>query len=263
MWNFIDMTGWIMSEHGVPDSRLRVIQRAEDRFTPNGSLQVRWLCECSCEQHTQVVVVGSRLRNGTTKSCGCIEKELSIAKIKEAQYISAKTTRKYNEYTLYDTYGIGKYSNCDDVFYFSIEDYDIIKDQCWYKSGGGYARAHIKNTNRQAGSVSMHELIGCKYYDHINRNRSDNRRENLRPATSKDNSKNLSLSKNNTSGVTGISWSKCKEKWRVYLTMDGKQLHLGYFNNKDDAIRARLKAEIKYFKEFAPQQHLFEKYGIV
>ena len=40
-------------------------------------------------------------------------------------------------------------------------------------------------------------------------------------------------------------------------------LHLGYFYNINDAIIERLKAEKLYFKEFAPQQHLYEKYGIV
>lgn len=40
-------------------------------------------------------------------------------------------------------------------------------------------------------------------------------------------------------------------------------IHLGYFDNKDDAIKARLYAEQKYFKEFAPQKHLYEQYGII
>ena len=39
-------------------------------------------------------------------------------------------------------------------------------------------------------------------------------------------------------------------------------MFLGHFDNKDDAIRARLNAEVKYFGEFAPQKHLYEQYGI-
>lgn len=47
------------------------------------------------------------------------------------------------------------------------------------------------------------------------------------------------------------------------IKIKGKQKHLGYFANKNDAVIARLKAEAKYFGEFAPQRHLFEEYNIV
>jgi hypothetical protein len=261
MSRLIDMTGWIMSEHGVPDSKLIVIRRVEDKITPNGCVKPQWLCECMCEQHNQLITTGERIRNGISKSCGCLKIEKSIERIKEVQHISAELKKKYNEYTLYDTYGVGKYFNCDDVFYFSIEDYDIIKEQCWSKSYG-YARAHIKNTCNESKEVTMHELIGCKNHDHINRNRSDNRRENLRPATIQENTRNRGLQSNNTSGITGVTWKEDKKKWKAYISINKRQIHLGYFIGKDDAICARLKAEAEYFKEFAPQIYLFEEYGI-
>ena len=44
---------------------------------------------------------------------------------------------------------------------------------------------------------------------------------------------------------------------------DGKEINLGYFDNIEDAVKARLEGELKYFgAEFAPQRHLFEQYGI-
>lgn len=261
MSQLIDMTGWIMSEHGVPESRIKVLRKVENRTTPNGCVKAQWLCECLCKDHTQFITTGERIRYGITKSCGCLEKEKSTERIIAVQPLSAELAKKYNEYILYDTYGIGKYSNCDDVFYFSIEDYDLIKEQCWSKSHG-YAVAHIKNTDNETKKATMHELIGCKNHDHINRNRSDNRRDNLRPATAQDNARNRSLQSNNTSGVVGVSWKKDKKKWKAYLSVNSKQIHLGYFVNKNDAIRARLEAEAKYFKEFAPQRHLFEQYEI-
>ena len=52
------------------------------------------------------------------------------------------------------------------------------------------------------------------------------------------------------------------KSWRVYISIDKKSINLGSFANKDDAIKARLKAEAKYYGEFAPQIHLFEQYGI-
>lgn len=46
------------------------------------------------------------------------------------------------------------------------------------------------------------------------------------------------------------------------IVLDKKDIYLGRYSNKEDAIKARLEAEIKYFGEFAPQRHLFEQYGI-
>ena len=46
------------------------------------------------------------------------------------------------------------------------------------------------------------------------------------------------------------------------IVLNKKDIYLGRYSNKEDAIKARLEAEIKYFGEFAPQRHLFEQYGI-
>lgn len=71
MSKFIDMTGWVMKEHGVPDSRLTVVGRSEDYISPNGYREIRWDCTCECgTQH--VIVDGTRLKSGKTKSCGCL-----------------------------------------------------------------------------------------------------------------------------------------------------------------------------------------------
>lgn len=70
------MTGQVMSEHGVPDSRLTVIKEAEPFITKGGHPQVQQLCQCSCGK--QIIVRGSHLRNGNTKSCGCLATEKII-----------------------------------------------------------------------------------------------------------------------------------------------------------------------------------------
>lgn len=262
MSRLIDMTGWIMAEHGVPESRLKVLQRVENRITPNGCVKAQWLCECLCEKHTQFVTTGERIRYGITKSCGCLLQETATQTIKQYQPMSAKLKRKYNEYTFFDTYGQGKFSNCEDVFLFDIEDFDLIKDYCWYKDNHGYAVSHVKGTDRKEKRISMHILLGFKYGDHINRDRTDNRKENLRDATPRENVRNRGVASNNTSGVVGVSWDKSRQKWRAYIRLEDGWRQLGRFLNKDAAVRARLEAEAKYFKEFAPQRHLFEQYGI-
>ena len=71
---FIDMTGWVMKEHGVPDSRLTVIHRAEGTKRNNGKERTRWLCLCECGNI--ITADASYLRNGSTRSCGCLHKEV-------------------------------------------------------------------------------------------------------------------------------------------------------------------------------------------
>lgn len=77
-----------------------------------------------------------------------------------------------------------------------------------------------------------------------------------------ENSRNQSKSTRNTSGIIGVGWYKRYNKWRAYIKTN-KNITLGYFINKKDAIIARLNAELKYFGEFAPQRDLFKHYGIV
>lgn len=70
-----DMTGWVMSEHGVPDSRWTVLERADDIITPNGTTQAAYKCKCSCERQTIQIVRATSLKHGYSKSCGCIKIE--------------------------------------------------------------------------------------------------------------------------------------------------------------------------------------------
>lgn len=60
------------------------------------------------------------------------------------------------------------------------------------------------------------------------------------------NTRNKSIMKNNKSGITGIVWHKRDNKWLSQIMVFGKQLHLGYFDNIIDAVKARWNAEVKY-----------------
>lgn len=255
-----DMTGWKMWEHGVPDSRLTIIKQTDDYINPKGIHDARWLCLCQCGN--QVVARGHALKNGHTKSCGCLHKEMASQLYKT----NKKKLPKYelNLYDEYGFYGVGYCVNTNSKFYFDMNDYNLIKDYCWDEqldSRSNYKTvvAKVDKTNKH---ISMHQLLGCKGYDHEDRNPLNNRRYNLRPATSVQNSQNKKLMSNNTSGVTGVSWNKKINKWSAYVTINKTLVNLGYFENKDDAIKARLKAEAEYYKEFAPQKHLYYEYGI-
>lgn len=79
--------------------------------------------------------------------------------------------------------------------------------------------------------------------DHINRNPSDNRICNLREVTRQENSRNLKLNINNTSGVMGVCWFKRDQLWMVSIRNMSKNMHLGYFESFFDAVCARRSAE--------------------
>lgn len=80
--------------------------------------------------------------------------------------------------------------------------------------------------------------------DHINHNRNDNRINNLREVTHKDNNRNHSINKSNKSGVSGLDWDR--GAWRARINMSGVPIHLGRFQDKQDAIDALKEARNKY-----------------
>lgn len=123
---------------------------------------------------------------------------------------------------------------------------------------------HFHNGYARCPSIrkNLHQLlIKGETVDHINRDRLDNRRENLRPATRLQNIRNKTKTKG-VGKILGVSWSKEKKKWKSYITVGYNQISLGYFKNEEDAIVSRLNAEVKYFQDFAPQNELAKTYGI-
>ena len=112
----------------------------------------------------------------------------------------------------------------------------------------GYLRVMVDRKHYLAHRLAWFYVNGCfpTFIDHIDGNRSNNMLSNLREVTSKENQCNLSLATNNTSGVTGVSFSKERNKWEAKIQVDGKTVHLGRFLDKEDAILARKQGEINY-----------------
>lgn len=236
--------------------RLTVIKQVDDYVTPSGQKKAQWLCECSCIDRNQIIVVGSHLKNGNTQSCGCIQKEKAAQTWKEIFH-------KTNKYDLSGEYGIGWTTNTNQEFYFDLDRFNEIKDFCWVEHilTNGLHRLEAYNPNTKK-PILMHTLLGYHLYDHIDRNELNNRSCNLRPATQQQNCCNRSIQSNNSSGIIGVNFNQKQNMWHARIGICGKRIHLGFFHNKNDAIKTRLQAEIKYFGEFAPQQHLFLQYGI-
>ena len=177
----------------------------------------------------------------------------------------SKINKKYNKYDLKSfEYEVG-YTNKGQEFYFDLEDYDKIKDYCWSVSTrkeNNYKTLVARDCKNNKVVRFANIIMGCLYVDHINNNTLDNRKENLRICSQKENLKNQSKPINSTCPFMGVSYSEKRDNYTSRIGYNKKKIHLGTFTNLDDAIIARLKAEKKYFGEFAPQKDLFEKYRI-
>lgn len=85
--------------------------------------------------------------------------------------------------------------------------------------------------------------------DHRDRDKLNNRKSNLRVCTRSQNQMNSV--RNNSSGVKGVCWHKHVRKWVATITVNYKNIHLGYFNDLVVANKARQNAELKYHGEYA------------
>lgn len=97
----------------------------------------------------------------------------------------------------------------------------------------------------------LHHRVLPKYIDHIDGNPLNNTIENLRGCDLTQNICNAKIRKDNTSGFKGVSWFKPYKKWKARVHIYGKEHHLGYYIEKEDAITAVKKARIEIHKEFA------------
>ena len=119
----------------------------------------------------------------------------------------------------------------------------------------GYIHIRFKGSDYKAHRLAYYMYHGvdplAKLVDHIDGDKTNNKIDNLRLATNTQNLMNrVNLPSNNTSGVIGVCWEKRPKKWKASITINGKAIGLGYFINKEDAIKARKEGEIKYFGEF-------------
>lgn len=134
------------------------------------------------------------------------------------------------------------------------EEYlDLIKFN-WHISGGYAVRGKYIYRTKKTTTESMHRVImkppSGMEVDHINHNKLDNRKINLRICTHSENFMNRNLQRNSTSGVRGVSWNKLVNKWQVQIAKDHKHFCLGYFLDIKEASKAyEIKAR-ELFGEF-------------
>jgi len=123
------------------------------------------------------------------------------------------------------------------------EDFFLVSQYTWWLKGKGYV--YTQTEGRRKKTVYLHRLIlkatDYQEIDHINRNPKDNRRSNLRFCTRSENNLNIS----NSHGV-----GRFRDKWRARIKKNRKEVHIGVFNTKKEAIEARKKVETLFYPNF-------------
>ena len=217
--------------------RLMVIERVD-----NDKKGTFWLCKCDCGNTT--IVSASNLKRGHVQSCGCYASEQRI------EFNKTKLKKKNPSVVLGDY--VVMYTFKQEEIYVDLEDYNKVEDICWHIAPNGYVHGNDNGKDVSLHCVVMNEPQGVMI-DHCggHTTRADNRKSNLRIATSSENQMNKRIQSNNTSGCTGVSFIKRTSMWRASISVNHKRIYLGYYSNFDDAVKARKEAEEKYFGEWS------------
>jgi len=139
-------------------------------------------------------------------------------------------------------------------FLIDLDIWEQVKDYYWNTKPSFKGDLYVHNPTIGYLHKIIHNSPEGKEVDHINGNRMDNRLSNLRVCTHRENSRNLCLKKNNTSGYPGIVKDKRTGCWMARIKLNYKDKSLGYFKDKEEAIKCRKEAEDKYFGEFSPNR---------
>jgi hypothetical protein len=145
-------------------------------------------------------------------------------------------------------------------------DYDWLMQWKWHANYNTYTKSYYagRGTPRcmrdMPRAIWMHrEILGLprkfdgRICDHRDYATLNNRRSNLRIATKAQNNKNQRLRVDNPSGFTGVSLFVRINKWRARISFEGRQIFLGYYTTREEAVEVRRKAAIDLYGEFAPK----------
>lgn len=139
------------------------------------------------------------------------------------------------------------------------EDFERLNKYKWYLGTSGYVvrvvylGGGVKDKIQK--QVYIHRIIlNCpigKFTDHINHNKLDNRKSNLRICSLTENNFNKKTQSNNKSGYKGVYWDKFRNKWVAQFHLNRKHYYIGRFDDKIEAAKAYNNAIIKIAGEFA------------
>lgn len=153
----------------------------------------------------------------------------------------------------------GKFALVDD------EDYEFLMQWKWYTYWSWNTFYVARNSSIKGGKkkcfLKIHRVIlnvsdSNLYVDHIDGNGLNNQKSNLRVCTNSENSRNRGAQANNKSGFKGVCWYAKGSKWHAQITVNKNNVHIGYFDIKEDAAHAYNEAAKKYHGEFAKMNKL-------
>lgn len=127
------------------------------------------------------------------------------------------------------------------------EDFDHLNQFKWFYEKTGYACRRVNGRSIRMHRFVMNAPEGMEV-DHINGDGLDNRQSNLRICTHKENLRNVKIRKTNTSGFKGVR--RNGSGWQACIYVDGKNIGLGTYKDKLEAVRVRAMAENEYFGDF-------------
>lgn len=209
MGKFVDLTG-------MSFNRLTVIEMCDRE----PGKRIHWLCKCICGNYC--LVPSNPLKNGRTKSCGCLANDLTSARTKTHGMTG---TRIYKQWKDMVSRCFNK--NRSDFKYYGGRDITVCREwsdsfETFYKDMGeppnGYTLDRI-NVN------GNYEPSNCIWASRLTQ--TINRR----------------IQHNNTSGVSGVSYDKRISKWIADIRINNKKKYLGSFEDLSEAIAARYSAE--------------------
>lgn len=128
-------------------------------------------------------------------------------------------------------------------FLIDKDDWFLLDGYGWYINSNGYLVRNPKMVNGVYENIEryLHRLImkakENEIVDHINRNRLDNRKVNLRKVSRYQHALNKETKGNKTTGVRGVR--KVGNRFRAYVNKNNKQIHLGYYDTLEEAYQVR------------------------
>ncbi len=141
--------------------------------------------------------------------------------------------------------GLELYAKIDD------EDFGEISKFKWHRNHYGYAVRHIGNRFISMARVIAKTPEGL-VPDHVNHDRLDNRRENLRNCTQVENNRNKKPRIKVNGLCTGVTWVEKEKIFYAKISVGKKRVFLGCFKDYHEAVAARRAAELQHFGIYAP-----------
>lgn len=229
---------------GKTFGRWTVLYQSEDHIQPNGSHSAMWHCKCSCKNQTERDVAQGHLKDGTSKSCGCILKENPSGKKHNLSktrlypiWLEIKQRCFNTKNSSHEIYGLRGITICDEW----KDDFKAFYD---WSIENGYDENALRNecTIDRIDTNGNYEPSNCRWTNNIIQGR------------------NQRIRIDNTSGVKGVNWDSTNSKWVARISVNKKRICIGYFDTFDDAVKARYDAEEKYWGESVPYHNSYNQY---